>query len=187
MTYPSILFFTQQNHTELLYDLDAYEKFIFSQINLESMQYRLLDILADPDNPDHWPLSIKILLSKEEERENNPIPHQETGLYCKFYCSRKQKYLVSNPLSDNEHVLPPEQLSEIATISDCNKCFEEEIIDAIIFHDYGNVRKFFIVDREIPVMYPLELRDKKQERAFYNRYPDAFKELGLDDYFKIDE
>ncbi len=141
------------------------------------MQLRLLDILADPDNPEIWPLKIKILKSEKRERKKYPLPHQETGLYCKFYCAKNQAYLVDNPLQDNEKTKSENQIKEIAKLEDCRSCFELEIIDAIIYHNNGEALKFFIVDREIPVMYPNDLRDKKQEESFFKRYPDALEKL----------
>ena len=46
------------------------------------MQYRLMDILADPDNPEIWPLKLKVFKSEKRERHNKPGPHESTGLLC---------------------------------------------------------------------------------------------------------
>ncbi len=143
------------------------------------MQLRLLDILADPDNPQNWPLEIVVFKSEYRERSKRPIPHPETGLYCKFYCAKKKRYLVNNPLGEQEKTLPKHEIEKIVTYEECTKCFEEEIIDAILLYKDENGLRYFIVDREIPVMYPDSLRDRKQERAFFNRYRDRIKELGI--------
>lgn len=144
------------------------------------MQFRLLDILADPDNPNNWPLKIKILRSENRNRSKEPYPHDETGLYCKFYCARKQAYLVENPLEEDEKPLSKDELMEIVTIEECKVCYQEEIIDAILFHENEGRVRYFIVDREIPVMYPDNLRDPKQEIAFFKRYPEEANWLEIE-------
>lgn len=143
------------------------------------MQLRLLDILADPDDPSRWPLDIHVITQETRERTTELIPHKSTGLLCKFYCARKKEFLVSDPLGDNEKTLSSTELNEIVTFDECKTCVEDEIIDAIIFYDVNGTKKWFLVDREIAVMYPLNLRDPKQEKAFFNRHKGIFENLNL--------
>ena len=133
------------------------------------MQYRLMDILADPDNPEIWPLKLKVFKSEKRERNNKPGPHESTGLLCKFYCYKFDSMLVNDPLSENEKTKEKAEINKITNYNTCLKCIEEEVIDGVIFHNQNDKLKFFVVDREIPVMYPLELRDKEIEGNFINR------------------
>ena len=146
---------------------------VFADWGVESIE------LADPDQPDNWPLKLNILKSEERERSHEPTPHKENGLLCKFYCYRKDAFLVSNPLEDNELQLTKDQLARIIKFEECLICFKTEVIDAVLYHDKETPRKWFFVDREIAVMYPLELRDKKQEKAFFERHPKIVDELKL--------
>ncbi|MHA2098628.1 MAG: hypothetical protein ACW99A_08065 [Candidatus Kariarchaeaceae archaeon] len=142
------------------------------------MQRRLLDILADPDNPSIWPLKLEIFKSEERDRKIIPHPH-ENGLLCKFYCHLKNEYLVSDPLGENEKALSVEDLNEISNFDQCTNCIKLEIIDGILYHNENKEIKWFIVDREIPVMYPLELRDISQERIFIENNKENCEKLGI--------
>lgn len=142
------------------------------------MQRRLLDILADPDNPLIWPLKLKIFKSEEKERKIIPHPH-ENGLFCKFYCHLKDEYLVSNPLQNDEKSLSQEDLDKITSFDQCTDCIKLEIIDGMLYHNQNKEIKWFIIDREIPVMYPLELRDVSQERLFIENYRDECAKLSI--------
>ena len=143
------------------------------------MQIRLLDVLADPDMPTRWPLKLKIIESVERERSRHPPPHKETGLLCKFYCAKEQKYLVTNPLQDDEKTLPKEELNKIAMLEKCLQCMKTEIVNGILYYDIDKKKKWFLVDREIAVMYALDLRDKKQEERFFKKFPTVFEEMNL--------
>jgi uncharacterized protein YbaR (Trm112 family) len=138
-----------------------------------------MDILADPDNPEYWPLKIEIFKSELRERKTKPHPH-ENGLLCKFFCNKKEEYLVSDPLGKNEKTLTQDKLREIATIDQCYECIKEEIIDGIIYHNREEKLKWFIIDREIPVMFPADLRDIKQENEFIANYTDECTKLNID-------
>ncbi|MHA2089660.1 MAG: hypothetical protein ACW98K_02275 [Candidatus Kariarchaeaceae archaeon] len=142
------------------------------------MQRRLLDVLADPDNPDYWPLELKIIKSEMRDREVNPHPH-ENGLLCKFYCNTKNKYLVNNPLDDDETQKKKDELAAIVSLDECYECIKEEIIDGIVFHNKEESTKWFIIDREIPVMFPLELRDNDQEKKFIAKYKQECNDFGI--------
>ncbi len=144
------------------------------------MQLRLLDVLADPDKPERWPLQLKVLKSETRTRSVDPIPHKESGLLCRFYCARKSKYLVENPLQEDERVKSKDELEKIVSFDECLTCWKEEIIDGVLYFTLtDSSKRYFIVDREIAVMYPDELRDPKQEKAFFDRYPDIIQELNL--------
>ena len=142
-------------------------------------QLRLLDILADPDDPSKWPLKLKVFKSEIKDRKQIPRPHENSGLLCKFYCYRKNKYLVSDPLGDDEKLLEKSELDKIVTLKECHECIREEIIDGLLYHGEGSDLKWFIIDREIAVMYPLDIRDSEQERIFIERYPNEMKENGI--------
>lgn len=142
------------------------------------MQRRLMDILADPDNPSIWPLKLKIFKSDMRDRKIIPHPH-ENGLLCKFYCHLKDKFLVSDPLGDSEKSLPKDQLSKITNFEQCVECIKLEIIDGMIYHSENDEIKWFIIDREIPVMYPEELRDQSQERIFITNNKKECDDLGI--------
>ena len=45
--------------------------------------------------------------------------------------------------------------------------------------------KFFVVDREIPVMYPLELRDKEIEGNFINRNKADCEKMNISKPYEI--
>lgn len=143
------------------------------------MQLRLMDILADPDNPEQWPLKLKVFKSEIRNRKVKPHAHETTGLLCKFFCQKFEKFLVSDPLGKDEKTLPREELSKITALDTCYECVKEEIIDGILYHENEKRLKWFIIDREIPVMYPLELREKKMEEAFINRYEAECKDIGI--------
>ncbi|MCY3414742.1 MAG: hypothetical protein INQ03_24040 [Candidatus Heimdallarchaeota archaeon] len=147
------------------------------------MQYRLLDILADPDNPDHWPLKLNIFKTQTRERKQIPKPHANSGRFCKFYCFIKDSYLVSDPLGKDEKPLAAEQIDKIVTLNECNTCIKTEIVDGIIYHEYEDKTKWFIIDDEIPVMFPLALRDASQEKRFIEQYKDECAELGITEPF----
>ncbi len=140
-----------------------------------------MDILADPDDPDQWPLKLKILKEEKREIEKTPMPHESTGLLCKFYCYRKDKYLVSDPLGKNEKVLPNEELSKIVTLDECYECIKTEVLDGILYHDNKGERKWFIVFDGIAVMHGLEERNTRVENAFFRKYPDIREEMNLGD------
>ena len=142
-------------------------------------QLRLLDILADPDDPSKWPLKLKVFKSEIKDRKQIPRPHENSGLLCKFYCYRKNKYLVSDPLGDDEKLLEKSELDKIVTLKECHECIREEIIGGLLYHGEGSDLKWFIIDREIAVMYPLDIRDSEQERIFIERYPNEMKENGI--------
>jgi len=146
---------------------------------LYPMQLRLLDILADPDQPDVWPLKLKIFKSEERERENLPHPHQSTGLLCKFYCYTNKSYLVSDPLGDDEKTLSKDELDKVTDLDGCYTCIKQEVLDGVLYHEQDEKLKFFVIDREIPVMYPLELRDSSIEQNFINRYEQECKEMSI--------
>jgi len=150
------------------------------------MQLRLLDILADPDNPKHWPLKLKVFKSEQREREKQPHPHDSTGLLCKFYCHKYNAYLVEDPLGPNEKTKSKKELAEISTLDKCLSCIEEEVIDGVLYHEKEEKLKFFVIDREIPVMYPLELRDEAIEQNFINRYSEECKEMGINSPYTSD-
>lgn len=150
------------------------------------MQIRLMDILADPDNPEFWPLKLKVFKEEKRERNSKPHPHDSTGLLCKFYCKKFDEMLVKNPLGDNEETLSKEELKEVTTLETCYKCIEDEIIDGILYHEEEDELKFFVIDREIPVMYPLELRDNGIEQNFINRYPEQCEEMGITKPYNAD-
>ncbi len=144
------------------------------------MQVRILDILADPDKPDVWPLKLKVFKSEMRERENLPHEYGSTGLLCKFYCHRNEAFLVSDPLGEDENPLEKEELDKITNLEKCHECIKEEVIDGVLYHEDGGSMKFFVVDREIAVMYPMELRDGSIEQNFINRYPAECKEMGIE-------
>lgn len=133
------------------------------------MQRRLMDILADPDNPDYWPLKLEIFKSEMRKREKLPHPH-ENGILCKFYCHQQDKFLVIDPLGENEQSLSKDKIDKITVLQNCYECIKEEIIDGILYHIREEKIKWFIIDREIPVMFPIDLRDVKQERKFISNY-----------------
>ncbi len=147
------------------------------------MQFRLLDILADPDNPDIWPLKLEIFTSKEMVREIIPEPHKSTARYCKFYCHTKDAYLVSNPLKDDEKTLDISEIEKIVSKDDCLNCLKTEVIDGILYHNDDKL-KWFIIDDEIPVMFPLELRDENQEIRFIEKYKSECKRIGITEPLK---
>lgn len=142
------------------------------------MQRRLLDVLADPDAPDFWPLKLEIFKSEERERKQPTHPHPN-GLYCKFYCFLKDKYLVSDPLGDDEAPLPKEEVEKITTLDECYTCTKLEVIDGVLYHKKQDSVKWFMIDREIPVMYPLELREYNAEQEFIEKYKSEFQKLGI--------
>lgn len=107
-----------------------------------------------------------------------PQVHSSTKRLCKFYCYYKNEFLVSDPLGDEEKSLPLEMIDKLVSLDDCKNCFSEEIIDGIIYHEKGGM-KWFIIDDEIPVMFPLELRDGKQEEKFIKKFGDDCKEMGI--------
>lgn len=146
------------------------------------MQKRLMDILADPDDPNIWPLKLKVFKSEMRDRETMPQVHSSTKRLCKFYCYYKNEYLVSDPLGEEEKSLPLENIELLVSLDDCKNCFSEEIIDGIIFHEEKEL-KWFIIDDEIPVMFPLELRDIKQEEKFIKNFSDECKEMGINKPF----
>lgn len=146
---------------------------------MTTMQKRLLDILADPDNPDIWPLKLKVFKSEKRERKSFPRTYGESGRLCRFYCYRNDELLVKNPLADNETFLTQEAVSKLVTLDDCKECFSEEIIDGIIYHEEGDSLKWFIIDQEIPVMFPVSLRDEAQEKKFIKRYENECGKLGI--------
>ncbi|MCH8906757.1 MAG: hypothetical protein IH840_06685 [Candidatus Heimdallarchaeota archaeon] len=143
------------------------------------MQRRLLDILADPDNPDNWPLELEVFKMEERKRKKLPHPHPN-GLLCKFFCYLKKEYLVSNPLGDDEKPLDQDKLEKITNIDTCYNCIKDEIIDGVLYHNKDKELKWFIIDREIPVMFPENLRDVVQERIFHDKYPAEMKKMGID-------
>ncbi len=104
--------------------------------------------------------------------------YTSTQRLCKFYCYYKNEFLVSDPLGDNEKSLPLEKIDQLVNLDDCKKCFSEEIIDGIIYHETKGL-KWFIIDDEIPVMFPLELRDVPQEKKFIKKFRDECKEMGI--------
>ena len=61
------------------------------------------------------------------------------------------------------------ELAKITNLDGCFTCIKQEVIDGVLFHEKDAVMKFFVIDREIPVMYPLELRDASIEQNFINR------------------
>ena len=142
------------------------------------MQRRLLDILADPDNPNNWPLKLEIFKSEERERKILPHPH-ENGLLCKFYCHLKDQYLVTDPLGETEKPLSEDELLKISNINQCFNCIKLEIIDGMLYHNNDDEVKWFMIDREIPVMYPSELRDRSQEKIFISNFKDQCDNLGI--------
>lgn len=144
-------------------------------------QLRLLDILADPDESSKWPLKLEIFKSEMKDRKQIPRPHESSGLLCKFYCYRKDTYLVSDPLGDNEKILEKTELDKIVTLKECHECIREEIIDGLLYHGPDSDLKWFIIDKEIAVMYPLELRDPEQERKFIEKYPVEMKKFGIEE------
>jgi len=145
-----------------------------------------MDILADPDNPNHWPLELKVFKSEQRERQEKPHPHDSTGLLCKFFCKKFDSFLVNDPLGENEKTKSKEELADITDLKTCYSCIEEEVIDGVLYHQKEDELKFFVIDREIPVMYPIELRDNEIEQNFINRYPDECKELGIVKPFNAD-
>jgi uncharacterized protein YbaR (Trm112 family) len=143
------------------------------------MQLRLLDILADPDDSSRWPLKIHIINKETRKRENKPVPHESTNLLCKFYCAKNGEFLVSDPLGENETTLEKSKLDKIVKLGECYDCIKDEITEAIIYTEVEGKIKWFIVDREIAVMYPLNLRDRKQEESFFRKHPGVFEVLNL--------
>jgi len=144
-------------------------------------QLRLLDILADPDDPSKWPLKLKVFKSESKDRKQIPRPHESSGLLCKFYCYRKDSYLVTDPLGENEKILEQSELDKIVNLTECHECIQEEIVDGLLYHGEDSDLKWFIIDREIAVMYPLEIRDAEQERKFIEKYLDEMKKFGIEE------
>jgi len=138
-----------------------------------------MDILADPDNTDFWPLKLISFNSEIRERKTRAKPHSNSGLLCKFYCEKNQSFLVTDPLEDNEKILPQDKLDAITTLEKCYQCSEEEIIDGIIYHHFEDNIKWFIIDREIAVLFPTNLRDTAQEETFINKYTEECEKLGI--------
>lgn len=147
------------------------------------MQFRLLDILADPDNPEIWPLKLEIFNSITKERKQFPKPHSTTNRYCKFYCYSKDKFLVSDPLGNEEKTLPQEEIEIFLSLDDCKECIKTEVTEGIIYHEKDEKRKWFIIDEEIPVMFPLNLRDKRQEKEFIEKFKTECQKLGIEKPF----
>ena len=50
---------------------------------------------------------------------------------------------------------------------------------------FNDKLKFFVVDREIPVMYPLELRDKEIEGNFINRNKADCEKMNISKPYEI--
>jgi len=145
----------------------------------QELQRRLLDILADPDNPDNWPLELKVFKMEERDRKKLPHPHPN-GLLCKFFCYLKKEYLVSDPLGESEKPLDPDKIAKMVNIDTCYKCIRDEIIDGVLYHNNNKELKWFILDREIPVMFPENMRDIPQERIFYDKYSVEMKQMGIE-------
>ncbi len=143
------------------------------------MKRRLMDILADPDNNEIWPLKLLVFKSRIEAPKIDPKPHESTGLYCKFYCHKKDKFLVTDPNGENEKTLPREELDKIVKFDECKECNKEVIEEAVIYHNHNDEIKWFPVIDEITVMYPLELREYKYEIKFLKKHHDELKKLGI--------
>jgi len=145
------------------------------------MQIRLMDILADPDNPDIWPLKLRILREETREVNTKPFPHKSTNLLCKFYCYKEGKYLVNDPLGENEKTLSPEEIAKISSLDKCYECIKTEVQDGIIYHDKNEKRKWFIVFDGIAVMHGKANRNSRVEGAFFQKYPEIRQEMNLED------
>lgn len=48
-----------------------------------------------------------------------------------------------------------------------------------MYHEKDPKLKWFIIDREIPVLYPIELRDDKQEMDFIKKYKDEMNKFNI--------
>jgi len=108
------------------------------------MKYRLLDILACPMCKG-FPLSLQVL---EVEAIHNPTNVHKCEMYCSFH---------NGAISD---------LKE----TNCEDCYRYEIRSGVL--SCGRCGRWYPIIEEIPIMLPDEMRDKRRDIAFLEKWRD---------------
>ncbi|MEM4417142.1 MAG: Trm112 family protein, partial [Nitrososphaerota archaeon] len=104
--------------------------------------YRLMDILACPMCR-NFPLTLQVFEEKLIE------PPQKIRR-CELYCSFHRGYMS--------------QFNE----TDCKTCYGLEIVEGIL--KCGNCGRWYPIASEIPRMLPDDLRDKRLDNVFMNKW-----------------
>lgn len=119
------------------------------------MKYRILDLLACPVDKS-WPLELEIHEEiTEKEKITPPKENPETGVVCAYYCHYKKIMLVEKDKDGNEIPKKKEEIEKVVKISDCEQCFQQEIISGNLICTNDTTHKYEIKDG-IPIMLTLE-------------------------------
>jgi len=115
-----------------------------------------MDILACPYDK-RFPLKLYIFkVNKYEERE---VKYKKKPV-CEIYCSFKDA-----------------NIKELKEIPSCEECIKYEVDAGILYCDKCG-RWYPIID-EIPILLPDELRNKKEDLDFLQKYKDKVPEIIL--------
>ncbi|MEN2974250.1 MAG: Trm112 family protein [Candidatus Caldarchaeales archaeon] len=106
------------------------------------MKYRLMDLLACPICKT-FPLRLIVFTEYE-------ITPPQRIIRCELYCAYHNL-----TISDDVR-------------TECSKCYSREIREGVIF--CSNCGRWYPIDEEIPRMLPDELRNKKEDISFLDRW-----------------
>ncbi|MEM3185976.1 MAG: Trm112 family protein [Conexivisphaerales archaeon] len=120
------------------------------------MKYRLLDVLACPIDK-AFPLELHVL---DEQRGEN-VKREKVA--CELYCSYK-KTMLQNPGED--------------WVKYCQECLGIDVREAVLL--CSRCGRWYPVMDSIPRMLPDELRSKKDDEFFLQKYKDKLDKRVID-------
>lgn len=117
------------------------------------MKYRLMDLLACPYDKT-FPLELYVL--RENKYEERTVKFKKKPA-CELYCAFKRM-----------------KVEELSDDPGCDECIKYEVSEGVL--RCPSCGRWFPIMDEIPILLPDEMRDKKEDLDFLQKYKERLPE-----------